>query len=253
MFFDTHSHLFEEDFDIDRINCIKRLYETNTKCMFVGFNTNNNIVAYNLAQELNMYSSAGLHPDTQFEDIDANLASLREFIKTHKVYALGECGLDFHWEPFDKERQMRLFEEQIKMSIEFNLPLIIHSRDAHQETFDMLKKYEGQVYGIMHCYSGSLELAREYVKMGWYISLGGPLTFKNAKEPKRVAQGIDISHLLIETDCPFLTPEPFRGKRNESSYVHYVALALANLKNMTIEDVENITYQNALKVYNIKE
>ena len=253
MFSDTHSHLFEEDFDNDREDVVKRLRDTNTVCMFVGFNNTNNIIAYDLAQSLNMYSSAGLRPDTQFENIEENLTKLREFVKNHKLYAIGECGLDYHWEPYDKERQVKLFEEQIKLSIELKLPLIIHSRDSHKETFDILKKYEGKAFGIMHCYSGSLELAREYVKMGWYISLGGPLTFKNAKEPKKVAEGIDISRLLIETDCPFLTPEPFRGKRNESSYVHYVAEEMAKIKNMSVKEVEDITYQNALNVYRIKE
>ena len=253
MIFDTHSHLFDEAFDLDREDCFKRLIELDGKAMLVGFSLENNILAYNLAKDYNMYSSAGLHPSEADKDIDFMINELEKFIQTHKIYAIGECGLDFHWEPFDKERQEQLFRGQIKLAEKYNLPLIIHSRDASEITFKILKEYENRVKGVMHCYSGSLEMAREYVKMGWYISLGGPLTFKNSKESKRVCEGLDISHLLIETDCPYLSPEPNRGKRNESAYVINVAKKMAEIKNMTLEDVTKLTYKNACTLFKIGE
>ncbi len=253
MIFDTHSHLFEEDFDSDRDKCFENLKAIDGKVMLIGFNTKNNLEAYNLAKEYNMYSSAGLHPDTADEDIDQNLILLEEFINTHKVYAIGECGLDYHWVKDNIDRQKKLFEAQIKLAIKYDLPIIVHSRDAHQDTFDLINKYSGKLKGIMHCYSGSLELALEYIKIGFYISLGGPVTFKNAKEPKRIASNIDINHLLVETDCPFLAPEPFRGKRNESAYVKYTAEYIANLRNMSYEEFTQITSENAYRIFNIKE
>jgi len=251
MIFDTHCHLFDEAFDLDREECFKRLKDINGLAMIVGFSPSNNQVAYDLAKKYNMYSSAGLHPDEAHGDILLKLKELEDFIKTHKVYAIGECGLDYHWEPYDHDLEVKLFEEQIKLAIKYDLPLIVHSRDAAKETFDIISKYKGLVRGIMHCYSGGLELAKEYVKMGWYISLGGPVTFKNAKEPKRVAEGIPLDKLLIETDCPYLAPTPFRGQRNESSYVKYTALEIAKIRDLSVEEIENITFNNALDIFKI--
>ncbi len=251
MIFDTHSHLFDEAFNDDRDECFERLKKLSGKVMIVGFTNENNQLAYDLANQYNMYSSAGLHPSEAFGNISEKLNELESFIKTHKVYAIGECGLDYHWEPYDKEKQRELFEGQILLAQKYNLPLIIHSRDASKDTFDIINLYKGKVKGVMHCYSGSLEMAKEYVKIGWYISLGGPLTFKNSKETKRVCEEININRLLIETDCPYLCPEPFRGKRNESSYVEYVAKTMALLKNKTYEEICEITYQNAKELFKI--
>ena len=251
MIFDTHSHLFDEAFNEDRKECFERLEKINGKAMIVGFSSENNQIAYDLAQEYNMYSSAGLHPSEASGDIEQMLKELEEFIKSHKVYAIGECGLDYHWEPYDKEKQKQLFVGQILLAEKYDLPLIIHSRDAAKDTFDIINSYKGRVKGVMHCYSGSLEMALEYVKIGWYISLGGPLTFKNSKETKKVCENIDINRLLIETDCPYLCPEPFRGKRNESSYVEYVAKTMASIKNKSYEEICDITYQNAKRLFKI--
>ena len=168
------------------------------------------------------YPTAGVHPEECNKDYLEQFNELKEFIENNKVYAIGECGLDYHWSVEFKEEQKELFKLQCELAIEKNLPIIIHSRDANQDTFDIVKSFNGKLKGVMHCYGGSLELAKEYVKLGMYISLGGPLTFKNAKEPKRVAEVIDINNLLIETDSPFLAPDPYRGKRNESSYVRFV-------------------------------
>ena len=250
MVFDTHTHMFDEAFDSDRKECFKRIKDNNICLMLVGFSKDTNKKAYDLALKYNFYSSAGIHPSEVEDDYDIN--DLKDFILTHKVYAIGECGLDYHWKPYDKQKQKKVFEDQIKLSIELDLPLIIHSRDALQDTYDILAKYKGKIRGIMHCYSGSLEMAYEFVKLGFYISLGGPLTFKNAKEPKRVAQNISLDNLLIETDSPYLAPDPYRGKRNESSYVLRVLEDLAKIKGKDIKEVENITYKNACDIFRIE-
>lgn len=253
MIFDTHSHLFESEFDSDRDECFKRLKEIDGKVMLVGFNPQNNPIALELAKKYNMYSSAGLHPDEANGDYLDKLNKVKDFARNNKIYAIGECGLDYHWVKDNKDIQKYIFEEQIKLSIELNLPLIIHSRDAQADTFDLLKKYEGKCFGIMHCYSGSYEMALEYIKLGFYISLGGPVTFKNSKESKKIASLIPLEKLLIETDCPFLAPEPFRGKRNESSYVYYTAKCIAELRNMDLNEFLDATTKNAFKIFKIGE
>lgn len=248
---DTHSHLFAEEFDNDRELCIERLKEAGvSKVVIVGFDYETNRKAQELAKKYDLfYPSAGIHPEYANKNYLSDFNELKEFIKNNKVYAIGECGLDYYWSKEFINEQKEVFELQIKLAIENDLPIIVHSRDSIQDTYDILKKYKGKVKGVMHCYSGSLEMAYEFVKLGLYISLGGPVTFKNAKEPKRVAEGIDLSNLLIETDCPYLAPTPYRGKRNESSYVKYVCEEIAKIKNISFEEVEKITTENAIKLF----
>ena len=154
---------------------------------------------------------------------------LEDFINSNKVYAIGECGLDYYWVKDNIDKQKWLFNEQIKLAIKYNLPLVIHCRDAIADVYDILKVYKGQVRFVMHCYSGSVEMAREFVKLGGHISLGGPVTFKNAKAPKEVAMDVPLERLLIETDCPYLAPTPYRGKRNEPAYVRNILNEIALL------------------------
>ena len=250
---DTHSHLFEEDFDIDRDDCVKRCKEFNiNKVIIVGFDYYTNRKAQEMAKKYDIfYPTAGIHPEYANKDYNEKFNELKDFIKNNKVYAIGECGLDYYWSVEFKEEQKILFEMQINLAIENDLPIIIHCRDAIKDTYDILSKYKGRIKGVMHCYSGSLEMAYEFIKLGLYISLGGPVTFKNAKEPKRVAKNISIDNLLIETDCPFLTPVPYRGKRNESSYVRFVCDEIAKIKGMTSKEVEDITEANAIKLFRI--
>lgn len=250
---DTHCHFFSEEFNSDLDSCIERCKENNVnKIILVGFSYETNRLAQEYSKKYNIfYPTAGIHPEECNKDYLDQFNELKEFIKNNKVYAIGECGLDYHWSIEFKEEQKELFKLQCKLAIENDLPIIIHSRDANQDTFDIVKSFNGKLKGVMHCYGGSLELAKEYVKLGMYISLGGPLTFKNAKEPKRVAEGIDINNLLIETDSPFLAPDPFRGKRNESSYVKYVLEAMAKIKNLDIETVDEITTKNAELLFGI--
>ena len=198
------------------------------------------------------WATAGIHPHNADSYSEATTAKLREFVlKNNKFVAIGECGLDYHWTKENIEYQHKLFRMQCELAIKMNLPVIVHSRDADQDTFDIIKSYKGKLKGVMHCYSGSYELAKEYIKLGFYISLGGPVTFKNAKEPKRIAENIDLSRLLIETDCPYLAPTPFRGQRNESSYVKYVCDMIASIRGVEPSYIEKITEENAIKLFNI--
>ena len=250
---DTHSHLFEQEFDIDRNLCIERAKDKNiNKIILVGFSKETNSKAFELSKIYNIfYPTAGLHPSEASVDYLHDLEYLNDFISNHKVYAIGECGLDYYWVKDNKDLQKALFKGQIELAIKYDLPLIIHCRDAYEDTYNILSEYKSKVRGVMHCYSGSYEMALKFIELGFYISLGGPVTFKNAKEPKKVALNIPLDRLLIETDCPYLSPTPFRGKRNESSYVFYVCNEIANIRGMNFDEIENILDKNACSLFKI--
>ncbi len=250
---DSHSHLFEEDFKNDIDDCIKRCKENNVnKVILVGFSYETNRLAQEYAKKYDIfYPTAGIHPDEADDNYLEKINELKEFVKNNKIYAIGECGMDYHYTKENAEIQKIIFKSQIELSIEMNLPLIIHMRDATKDTFDILNEYKGKLKGVMHCYSGSLEMAYEFIKLGFHISLGGPVTFKNAKEPKEVAKNIPLDKLLIETDCPFLAPTPYRGKRNESSYVKLVCEEIANLRGISFEEVEKATENNTKELFKL--
>lgn len=250
---DTHCHLFDEEFDIDREDAIKRAIDSGVeKMILVGFSHKTNQLAQEMAKKWNVfYPTAGLHPSEASLNYLNDFLEFKSFVEKNKVYAIGECGLDYHWDITYKDEQKKLFRLQCEYAIEKDLPIIVHSRDAAQDTFDIIASYKGKLKGVMHCYSGSKELALEYVKLGFYISLGGPVTFKNAKEPKEVAKAVPLDLLLIETDCPYLAPTPMRGKRNESSYVKYVRDEIASLRGITIQEVEEATTRNAIRLFKI--
>ena len=250
---DTHCHLFDEEFDIDREDAIKRAIDSGVeKMILVGFSHKTNQLAQEMAKKWNVfYPTAGLHPSEASLNYLNDFLEFKSFVEKNKVYAVGECGLDYHWDITYKEEQKKLFRLQCEYAIKKDLPIIVHSRDAAQDTFDIIASYKGKLKGVMHCYSGSKELALEYVKLGFYISLGGPVTFKNAKEPKEVAKAVPLDLLLIETDCPYLAPTPMRGKRNESSYVKYVRDEIASLREITPKEVEEATTKNAIRLFKI--
>lgn len=250
---DTHCHLFDEEFDIDREDAIKRAIDSGVeKMILVGFSHKTNQLAQEMAKKWNVfYPTAGLHPSEASLNYLNDFLEFKSFVEKNKVYAVGECGLDYHWDITYKEEQKKLFRLQCEYAIKKDLPIIVHSRDAAQDTFDIIASYKGKLKGVMHCYSGSKELALEYVKLGFYISLGGPVTFKNAKEPKEVAKAVPLDLLLIETDCPYLAPTPMRGKRNESSYVKYVRDEIASLRGITPKEVEEATTKNAIRLFKI--
>lgn len=255
MIIDTHSHLFDEAFTGEVKDCIKRAKEANVnKIILVGFSKETNNLAISYAKEDNIfYPTAGLHPSEASLNYLEDLAYLEDFICNNKVYAIGECGLDYHWVSDNKEVQKALFKGQLDLALKYDLPVIVHMRDATLDTYEVMKPYGGKIRGVMHCYSGSLEMANEFIKLGFYISLGGPVTFKNAKESKRVACGIPLDKLLVETDCPYLAPSPFRGSRNESSYVVRVVEEVACLRNMSVSDVADITTQNAINLFKLED
>ena len=250
---DTHSHLFEDEFKEDLSLCINRCKENNVnKIVLVGFSHETNNKAQELSKKYDIfYPTAGLHPSEATVNFLNDFNQLVEFINNNKIYAIGECGLDYHWTKENISEQHELFKLQCELAIKFDLPIIVHSRDASQDTFDIIKSYGGKLKGVMHCYSGSFEMALEYVKLGFYVSLGGPVTFKNAKEPKLVAEKLPIDRLLIETDSPYLAPTPHRGERNESSYVKLVLEEIAKIRNMSVEELDKITTNNAEKLFKI--
>lgn len=252
---DTHSHLFDVAFLNDLEDCIERCKVNHVnKVILVGFSKQTNIQAFELSQKHQLfYPTAGLHPSEAGQTYKNDLKELEDFITSHRVYAIGECGLDYHYGKENIIEQKELFKGQILLAIKYKLPIIIHMRDATQDCYELLASYKGKLKGVMHCYSGSLEMAYRFIDLGFYISIGGPVTFKNAKESKRIATELDLSHLLIETDCPYLAPTPYRGCRNESSYVYRVAEEIAQLKNIPMEEVVSRTEQNAIELFGLEE
>ncbi|MGD6850271.1 TatD family hydrolase [Rossellomorea aquimaris] len=254
MLFDTHVHLNAEQFDEDLEEVISRARDAGVeKMVVVGFDRPTINRAMELIEQYEfLYASIGWHPVDAIDMKDEDLAWIEELSNHPKVVAIGEMGLDYHWDKSPKDVQKEVFRKQIHLAKKVKLPIIIHNRDATQDIVDILRE-EGaeEVGGIMHCFSGSPEIAQECVDMNFYISLGGPVTFKNAKKPKEVAKEIPLEKLLIETDCPYLAPHPNRGKRNEPAYVKLVAEQIAELKEVSLEEVENITTENAKKLFNI--
>ena len=254
MLFDTHVHLNAEQFEDDVTEVIERALQNGVKQMVVvGFDRPTITKAIQLVETYDfLYASVGWHPVDAIDMTDEDLAWIEELSSHPKVVALGEMGLDYHWDKSPKEIQHEVFRKQIRLAKVVKLPIIIHNREATADLVHILKE-EGaeEVGGIMHCFSGSVEVARECMAMNFYISLGGPVTFKNAKKPKEVAIEVPLDKLLIETDCPYLAPHPYRGKRNEPAYVKLVAQQIAELKGISLEEVAKATTENAKKLFDI--
>ncbi len=195
-----------------------------------------------------MYCAVGIHPECITENSLDELDEIKKLSKHKKVVAIGEIGLDYYWD-IPKEPQKLIFEKQLELANELDMPVNIHDREAHGDTLELLKKYKPK--GILHCFSGSVETAREIIKLGMYIGMGGVITFKNSRKAVEVISDIPIEKLVLETDCPYLSPIPFRGKRNHSGMIQYTAEKIAEIKNIPVEYVLKITLENAKKVYNI--
>ncbi len=252
MLIDTHVHLNSDKLYQDLENVIKRALDNDVKEMIVvGFDHKTNKRAIEIAEKYPfIYASVGYHP-TEAKDIrDNDFALLEEQLKHPKVVGVGECGLDFYWDKEHTNEQIKVFKKQIDLSLELNKPLIIHMREASEATYNVLSDYDN-LKGIMHCYSGSAEMAPLFIELGLHISLGGPVTFKNGHKPKKVAETVDLDYLLVETDSPYLSPHPFRGKTNEPARVKLVAEEIARLRNMTYKQIADITTRNAHKLFNI--
>jgi TatD DNase family protein len=254
MLFDTHAHLNAEQFEEDLSEVIERAQEVGIEnLVIVGFDRPTITRAMELVEQYDfMYASIGWHPVDAIDMTDEDLVWIEELTKHPKVVAIGEMGLDYHWDKSPKDIQKEVFRKQIQLAKKVKLPIVIHNREATMDIVEILRE-EGasEVGGIMHCFSGSVEVAQECIQMNFYISLGGPVTFKNARKPKEVAEAVPLERLLIETDCPYLAPHPYRGKRNEPSYVKLVAEQIAEIKGITYEEVAEKTTANAKKLFGI--
>lgn len=255
--FDTHAHYDDGRFDQDRDEVLSSMADKGVGFIVdVGCSFDSIPKAFELTRKYeNVYFSVGFHPnDTGAAEQNGrqrSLDMLREYLKDEKCVAIGEIGLDYYWDEVDRQTQKEWFELQLDLAQELGYPVIIHDRDAHGDTMDILRKHR-EVTGILHSFSGSPEMADELIKMGWYISFSGVLTFKNAAKLPEVAKRVPTDRMLIETDCPYLAPHPMRGKRNDSSLMAYTANTLAQIKGMSYEQVCQITAENAKRIYRIK-
>lgn len=254
MLVDSHAHLDDERFEGDRDNIIKSLNKNNVEIVLnPGADLKTSMAAAELAEKYGMiYAAVGCHPHDSKDMTEGIIETFRKMAQHEKILAIGEIGLDYYYDNSDREVQRKWFREQVVLARELDMPYIVHDRDAHEDVLKIMKeeRYDGS-RGILHCYSGSLEMAREFIKMGFMISLGGPVTFKNAKTPKLVAAEIPLEYLLIETDSPYLAPEPYRGKRNEPAHVGLVAEEIARIRNISTAEVAEKTSRNFKALFNI--
>lgn len=244
MYIDTHCHVLSEYYNNIEV-IVKKCIENNvTKIIVSGCDMKSNKEVLELVNKYDIiYGTLGFHP-TELEDFKEEYFDfLIENINNKKIVGIGEIGLDYHYENTDKEKQRRIFNKQLEIAEKFNRPVVIHSRDAIQETYDMLSKYN--LKGSIHCFSGSLEMAKLFIKLGYKIGVGGIITFKNAKNIIKVIENIDLSYILLETDSPYLSPEPYRGSKNDPSNIPIIAEKLASLKNVSIAEVTRVTTSSA--------
>ncbi len=251
---DTHCHLYTTAFKEDIDAVIKNATLAKVSKFYLPAIDSEHIesmLALSNKFPLQCFPMAGLHPCSVKENFEEELEQVKTMLKKNKIYGIGETGLDFYWDKTFIPQQYKSLEMQIEFALEHNLPLILHTRNALQETIEVIKKYKHtELRGIFHCFGGSIEQAKEIIKTGFYMGIGGVLTYKNAGLAE-VLKHIDMQHLVLETDAPYLTPVPFRGKRNESSYLKYVAEKIAEVKNIDVEEVENVTTFNAEKIFGV--
>lgn len=253
MIFESHAHYDSQQFDEDRDELLKSMPENGVGTIInSGANWDSVTEVVELAQKYPyVYAAVGMHPDEVGDLNEERFAYLKSQCQKDKVVAVGEIGLDYYWDNESHDVQKKWFIRQLDLARELDLPVIIHSRDAAADTLEIMKEHGRGLRGVIHCFSYSIELAREYLKMGFYIGIGGVVTFKNGKKLKEIAQEIPLDRILLETDCPYLAPVPFRGKRNSSIYISYIAEEIANLKGISYEEVVAQTEQNGKKLFGI--
>lgn len=254
MLFDTHAHYDDDKFETDRNYTIEKAYESGVSYIInAATDISSTIESISLAQEYEyVYAAVGTHPHHVEEMNEKSLELFADFASDPKVVAIGEIGLDYYYDNSPRELQRYWFAQQIKLALKLGLPIVIHDRDAHEDTMKIVKEERAwEAGGVFHCFSGSLETARELFKMGFYISLGGAVTFKNARRAVEVVESMPLDRLLLETDCPYMTPEPFRGKRNDSSRLFLVAEKIAAIRGVPVEEIAEITTQNAKRLFKI--
>lgn len=253
MIFDTHAHLDDRAFDTDRAALLSQLPGLGLALvMNPGCSLASSRAAAALAENYDyVYAAVGSHPDAADEVTEDVLEQYRQLARQcPKVRAIGEIGLDYHYEDIPREVQQRAFRAQMALARELELPVIVHEREAHEDGMRIVEEFP-QVTGVFHCYSGSLEMAKVLIRRGWYIGFGGVLTFKNARKAVEAASQIPLDRLVLETDCPYMSPEPFRGRRNDPGRLHLVAERLAQLCGLSAEEIENITLENGKRLYRI--
>ena len=253
MIFDTHAHLDDRAFDTDRAALLSQLPGLGLALvMNPGCSLASSRAVAALAENYDyVYAAVGSHPDAADEVTEDVLEQYRQLARQcPKVRAIGEIGLDYHYEDIPREVQQRAFRAQMALARELELPVIVHEREAHEDGMRIVEEFP-QVTGVFHCYSGSLEMAKVLIRRGWYIGFGGVLTFKNARKAVEAASQIPLDRLVLETDCPYMSPEPFRGRRNDPGRLHLVAERLAQLRGLSAEEIENITLENGKRLYRI--
>ncbi len=248
--FDAHAHYDDKWFDEDRSALLSSMPENGVSYIVnaaVDIATAKTAIGF-AEQYPHLYACAGIHPENLEGLEDDYLDQLTEMLRHPKVVALGEIGLDYHWD-IEKPLQQRVFEEQLRLAKELGVPVVIHDREAHGDVMELVRKYQPK--GLMHCYSGSVEMLKEVIKLGMSISLGGTVTFKNARVPVEVAAAVPLDRLLLETDAPYLSPVPYRGKRNDSRNIAYTAERIAEIRGMDAQELIDITTENAKRLYGI--
>ena len=253
MLFDTHAHLDDRACDEDRAALLASLPEQGLELVMnpgCSLESSRNVVK--IAAEYDyIYAAVGSHPDVADEVSEAVIEEYRTLCKLNpKVKAIGEIGLDYHYEDIPREIQLKAFRMQMELARELNLPVIVHERDAHEDGMAVIREFP-EVKGVFHCYSGSAEMARQLVNLGWYIGFTGVLTFKNARKAVEVASSIPLDRIVLETDCPYMAPEPFRGKRNDPGKLYRMAEKLAEIRGLSVEEIHAITVENGKKLYRI--
>ena len=251
MIFDTHAHYDDEQFNEDRVELLNSMEEQGVGTIVnvsAAYNSCRKVIA--LAKEYPfVYAAVGIHPDEVGCLNEENFAQMKELFKEEKVVAVGEIGLDYYWDNEPREVQKKWFIRQLELARELDLPVLIHSREAAADTMEIMKEHAKGLSGVIHCYSYSKEMAQEYIKMGFYIGVGGVVTFKNAKKIKEVVQMAPMERILLETDSPSLAPVPYRGKRNSSLYLPYVVRGIAEIKGISEEEVIEMTEKNAVRLF----
>lgn len=255
MYIDSHCHLNSEEYQNNLDEIISRAKEANVNgFLVIGWDLKSSKLALEISSNYQeCFCALGIHPENVLEMQDGDLDNIKSLLKNNKVKAVGEIGLDYYWDKDEEHKkiQQAMFIKQIELANELNLPISVHSRDAIQDTYDILKKHPVKKRGIIHCYGGSLEMAKEFIKLGYKLGIGGIVTFKNSKVIKEVVTNISLNDIVLETDCPYLTPVPYRGKINEPSYIPLIASEIATLKNISIDEVMTITTSNTKEVFDL--
>ena len=253
MLFDTHAHMDDQAFAEDRAQLLADLPNQGIQfLMNPGCSLESSYNASRLSQEYDyIYAAVGSHPDVADEVNESVLEEYRKLCKLKpKIKAIGEIGLDYHYEDIPREIQLKAFRMQMELARELNLPAIVHEREAHEDGMAVVNEFP-EVTGVFHCYSGSAEMAKELIKRGWYIGFTGVLTFKNARKAIEVASAIPLDRIVLETDCPYMAPDPFRGKRNDPGKLYRMAEKLAEIRGMTVEEIHRITVENGKRLYRL--